>query len=275
MLSNAVHTHDHYLENGEHVVSGEVKTSLIGDWLRRGWNDMARAPGISLFFGAVMMVSVMAVFYTYSNQPVMMLKTMTLFIMLTPFLATGLYYAAMKIENGKKPHLVDAMTAWRTNVTDIALFALALGVIIAIWFRMMPLIIGVIKSNGLLIVDPSQGLQGFLFSDMGIQFLATFFVGSAIVSLFVFAISVITMPLLLKDKNVGAISAMVLSFQVVMENKTTMLAWAAVIGALLTIGLFSFGIGMLIVMPLLGYASWHAFNDLVEIDEETPAINPS
>ena len=275
MLTSAVHTHDHYLENGEHVVSAEVPVNRIGTWLQKGWYDMAHAPGLSLFFGAIMMVSVLAVYFAYSNQPVMIFKTATFFIMLSPFLATGLYYTAMKVEQGQKPSLLDAVTSWRTNLTDIALYALALGVIVAIWGRIVPLIAAVVSSNNLLIVDPNLGLEGFLFSSTGVEFLAAFFVASSIVALFVFSISVVTIPLLLKDKNVGAISAMVLSFQVVMENKKVMAAWALTIGTLLTVGIMSFGLGMLIVMPLLGYASWHAFNDLVEIEEEQPAINPS
>lgn len=275
MLSSAIQTHDHYLENGEHVVSAEVPVNRIGTWLQKGWYDMAHAPGISLFFGAIMMASVLAVYFAYNSEPIMMFKIATFFIMLSPFLATGLYYTAMKVERGQKPSLSDAVTSWRTNLTDIALFALALGIVVAIWGRIVPLIAAVVSSDNLLIVDPALGLEGFLFSNAGVEFLGVFFIASSIVALFVFSVSVITIPLLLRDQNVGAISAMILSFQVVMENKKTMAAWALTIGALLTVGILSFGIGMLIVMPLLGYSSWHAFNDLVEVDEEYPAINPS
>ena len=151
---------------------------------------------------------------------------------------------------------------------------MTLGVIIAIWGRIVPLIAAVVASDNLLIVDPNAGLEGFLFSSTGIEFLIAFFIASSVVALFVFTISVVTIPMMLRDQSVGAISAMVLSYQVVMENKATMAAWALTIGVLLSIGILSFGLGMLIVMPLLGYASWHAFNDLVEIEEEYPAINP-
>lgn len=275
MLNSAIHTHDHYLENGEHVVTAEVKSKCVKDWLLRGWNDMAKAPGISMFFGAIMALSVYMVYFAYQSQPFMMFKVATFFIMLSPFLATGLYYTAMKLEQGEKPSLSNAIFSWRSNLTEIALFALALGIIVAIWGRIVPLIISFVTSDNLIIVDPALGVQGFLFSSTGVEFLSVFFVLSSVVSLFVFAISVVTIPMLLKDKNVGVISAMVLSWQVVMENKKIMAVWALTIGALLTVGIMSFGLGMFIVMPLLGYASWHAFNDLVEIDEDYPAINPS
>ena len=275
MLSSTAHAHDHHLENGEHVVSREVELSSIGEWLTKGWNDMARAPGISLFYGGILMLSVMLVAFSYASQPVAMFKLATFFVMLSPFLATGLYYAAMQLEQGRKPSLLQSMTAWKSNSTNIALYALALGVVIAIWGRIVPLIAAVVGSNNLLIVNPEAGLNGFLFSSTGLEFLAVFFVASSLVALFVFSISVTTIPMLLKDSKVGAISAMVLSYQVFRENTKVMLAWAATIGFMLTIGLLSFGLGMLIVMPLLGYASWHAFNELVEIEDDYPAINPS
>jgi uncharacterized membrane protein len=275
MLASTAHNHDHYLENGEHVISREVTLSSIGEWLTKGWNDMARAPAASLFFGAIMMLSVMAVAYSYASEPVAIFKLATFFIMLSPFLATGLYYVAMKLENGQKPTVANAMMAWKSNSTNIALYALTLGIVIAIWGRIVPLIAAVVKSNNLLIVDPDAGLNGFLFSQVGMEFLTLFLIASALVALFVFSISVITMPMMLKDKKVGVVSAMILSFQVFRENRKVMLAWAATIGVLLTIGLLSLGFGMLVIMPLLAYASWHAFNDLVVFDDEYPAINPS
>jgi Predicted integral membrane protein len=59
---------------------------------------------------------------------------------------------------------------------------------------------------------------------------------------------------------------MILSFKVVMENKLVMFVWALTIGAFLTLGLVTLGFAMILIMPLLGYASWHAFNQLIEFD---------
>lgn len=274
-MTHTTAVHDHHLESGEHIISKDASYADIGNWLKKGWYDIAHAPGISLFFGGVMMASVLMVYISYSAEPVMMFKIATFFVMLSPFLATGLYYVAKQLELGKKPDLFHAMTAWKTNSTNIALYALALGIIVAIWGRIVPLIAAVVNSNNLLIVDPSQGLNGFLFSSTGLEFLVFFTASASVVALFVFALSIVTIPLLLADRKVGAISAMVLSFQVFMENKGVMFAWALTIGALVTLGIVTLGVGMLVVMPLLGYASWHAFTDLIEIDDGAPAINPS
>ncbi|MBE0494596.1 MAG: DUF2189 domain-containing protein [Thiomicrospira sp.] len=269
MSNQAISTqqHDHYTEAGEHIISRDVKLSDIGRWLKNGWHDMAHAPGISMFYGLVMSLSVVLVFFAFQHQPIHMFTVATVFILLSPFMATGLYYTAQKLEQGNKPSLGESMVAWKENVSDIAFFAAALGVITAMWATFTPLLAAiVVGSSSLLIINPNMGIMGFLTSEVGLTFLAIFASIGLILSAFVFAISVVTIPLLLRDKKMGAVSAMILSFKIVMENKMVMAAWALVIGFMLTVGIMSLGLGMLIVMPLLGYASWHAFNDLVEID---------
>lgn len=258
--------HDHYTERGEHIITNEVALSDIGKWLKKGWIDMANAPNESLFYGLVMSLSVLMVYAAFRDNPVMMFKVATFFVLLSPFLATGLYAVSSQIHNGDRPNLIKSMFAWQRNTTDIALYAITLGVITAIWARITPLIAAIVESNSLLIVNPEAGVMGFLASEPGQAFML-YFVGAAIVlTAFVFSISVVTIPLLLADKNIGFISAMVISFKVTMENKKVMAAWALTIGAFVTLGIVTLGFAMLIVMPLLGYASWHAFKDLVEIE---------
>lgn len=259
------HLHDHYTDNGEHIVSKDAQLSDIGRWLSRGWQDLLQAPGASAFYGLIMAAAVMLVYAAYQAQPVMIFKTATFFVMLSPFLATGLYALSQQIQNGQSPKLLESMMAWRHNTTNFALFALSLGVIIAIWGRIVPMIAAIAQSDQLLIVNPEAGVLGFLGSQAGIDFVSYFMVLGALAAAFVFTISVVTIPLMLKDPKVGVISAMVLSYQVTMENKTVMTAWALTVGALVTLGLLTVGILMVVIMPLLGYASWHAFNDLIEV----------
>lgn len=260
------HVHDHVTEQGEHIISTDAKVGDVGSWLKRGWQDMAEAPGISMFYGAIMALSVLLVFLAFRNNPIHMFTIATVFVMLSPFLATGLYYTAQQLEAGKKPKLIDSMSSWRANAGDIGFYAAVLGVITAAWAIFTPLLAAIVaQSHGLLIVDPSLGLMGFVLSEAGVKFMAYFVVLAVALTAFVFTISVVTIPLLMKDKNIGAVQAMIISFQISMENKLVMAVWASVIAVLLAIAIFSIGLGMLIVMPLLGYASWHAFTDLVSI----------
>lgn len=266
-IQSHLHTHDHYTESGEHLISTEATFSDVGSWLKRGWMDIAHAPLVSLFYGLVMTLFVMTVYLFFQENPILMFTVATSFVMIAPFLATGLYFIAQQLEKGEAPDLVHSLTAWRQNVTEFALFAVALGVIIAIWSRITPLIAGIVKAQSLLIVDPDMGVMGFLTSDAGMQFLIAFMIIGAVVAAFAFAISVVTIPLLLRDQNIGVVSSMIISWKVVMENKAVMALWALTIGVLLAVGLLTLGLAMVVVMPLLGYASWHAFTDLVQIEE--------
>lgn len=260
------HLHDHYLENGEHLISHDAKVSDIGVWLKKAWDDIPNAPRLSLFYGFVMWFAILSVFLLFHQEPVWIFKLSTFFVMLSPFLATGLYYIAQQLEQGKRPTLRESIVAWCSNTSEICSFALALGLITAAWSLATPLIAALSQANSLLIVNPDEGLISFLKSEAGLNFMVFFMIGAVILSAFVFSISVITLPLLLKDPHVGVISAMILSFKVVMENKLVMFVWALTIGALLTIGLVTLGFAMILIMPVLGYASWHAFNQLIEFD---------
>lgn len=260
-------TQDHYTESGEHIVSRGRSVSDIGTWLKKGWMDMAHAPAASLFYGAIMALSVILVYTSFRETPIMMFKIATFFVMLTPFLATGLYATSCQLSREEKPNLMSSMFAWRNNKAEFAFFALMLGVLIAIWSRITPLIAAIVESNSLLIIDPNQGVMSFLTSEAGQSFMAYFISGAVILSAVVFVVSVVTIPLLLRDRNIGVISAMILSVKVVMQNKLVMFVWALTIGSLVALGIVTFGLAMLVVMPLLGYASWHAFNDLVVVDD--------
>lgn len=261
-------THHHYTESGEHIVSKDAKINNISTWLRKGWEDMINAPVESTFYGLIMMLSVMSVFFAYRTEPLMMFKIATFFVILSPFLATGLYAISCQISRGERPDLVRSMTSWRRNPTEFVLFALILTMITAVWSIAVPLIGAIVNSNSLLIIDSSAGVSGFLMSDAGQTFLTFFILGALTLSAFVFAISVVTIPLLLRDAKIGVISAMILSFKVVMENKKVMAVWALLIALGLLLGIATNGLAMLVVMPLFGYASWHAFNDLIEVDDE-------
>lgn len=125
-----------------------------------------------------------------------------------------------------------------------------------------------VKSQSLVIVNPEMGTMGFMLSEAGIQFLIAFSLIGAVLGAFVFAISVVTIPLLLQDDKVDALNAMIVSFQVTMENKGTMALWALTIGILFSLGVVTGGLLMIVVMPLLGYASWHAYKELVSVEPQ-------
>lgn len=265
------HSHRHHTDmpKGETLISHEVQFNQIGDWLKKGWQDMAHAPLGSLFYGLASMFVIMLTMAFFQGSPPLMLIAGATFIFIMPFLAMGLYDLAYRLEKGMSPNFMRSLFAWRTNASNIALFALTLGGILSFWLMMAIVIAGGARSEALLIVDTSQGMLGFLTSEAGLVFLGGFFLLGIAVLALVFTISVVTMPLMLRDKKVAFISAMIMSYKVTMENKSVMAVWAITLGVLTTIGIVTMGIGLVVITPLLAYASWHAFKDLVEIRQES------
>jgi uncharacterized membrane protein len=85
----------------------------------------------------------------------------------------------------------------------------------------------------------------------------------------VFASSVITMPLLL-DRRINMMDAVLTSWQAVLANPVPLAIWAGILMALTVIGILSALAGLLLVVPLLGHASWHAYRDLVDASALEP-----
>ena len=101
------------------------------------------------------------------------------------------------------------------------------------------------------------------FSGSGLTFLAIFTLVGAVMAAIVFSISVVSIPMLL-DRKIDFITAVLTSLSAVRANPAPMALWAALIATFTGIGLVTFYLGLVITLPLIGHATWHAYRDLVE-----------
>ena len=109
-------------------------------------------------------------------------------------------------------------------------------------------------------------LSGFLEQVLSLEnfeFLGVYFGIGLIFATIVFAASVVSIPLML-DRNQDAISSMLASFGALLRNPGAMIVWASLIVGLTIIGFLTFHVGLVVMMPLVGHASWHAYRDLIE-----------
>ena len=130
----------------------------------------------------------------------------------------------------------------------------------AIWARASLVVFAMFYTQEL----PS--LSGFLtqvVSLENLEFLVVYFGVGSIFALLVFAVSVVSIPLML-DRNQDAITSMLASLRALMLNPLPLLVWAALIVTLTLIGFLSFHIGLVVMMPVVGHATWHAYRELVE-----------
>lgn len=223
-------------------------------WLKAGWHDFARAPAIGLFYGLCFVLMGWALVGTFQRAPEYTLALSAGFLLLGPFLCLGLYHASRQLEQGRKPSLLASLTAWRVSSAQLAIFAAVLLVLEMLWGR-AAMIVFAISFEG--VPDFSGPLSSFLteeFITFGIVYTAV----GAIFAGLIFAISVVSMPMIL-DRSVDAVSAGLLSMRLVATQPGVMWLWAALIGLLSLVAMLPGFVGLLVVAPVLGHASWHAY----------------
>ena len=185
------------------------------------------------------------------------------FFMLAPLAAAGLYEVSRRREQGLDTGLDEAMAGFHRNGGQIALIGVVLLLINLVWVRIAGLLFSLFFGLNFapsLAELPLRMLQSeaFLpFIIIGTGFGALLAAGS-------FAVSVISIPMLV-DRDVSVLEAVSVSLRVVRENPRAMALWAGLIVLFTGLALVPFFLGLVVAMPLIGHASWHAYRDLVEV----------
>ncbi|HRD66941.1 MAG TPA: DUF2189 domain-containing protein [Candidatus Competibacter sp.] len=234
------------------------------EWLGAGWKDLWRAPAVSVPYGLLFVVMGYALVYLAITRFQYTLALTTGFLLAGPFLSMGLYDISRRLEAGKVPTLSLALTSWQHNTLPILLFGLLIGLLMIVWARLSALLFGLIVAGGSVTLDNS--VTELFFSGSGLTFLVVFTLVGGVIAAIVFAISVVSIPMML-DRKTDFITAVLTSLTAVRVNLAPMVLWAALIVIFTGIGLITFYLGLAIALPLIGHASWHAYRDLVESDD--------
>jgi uncharacterized membrane protein len=222
-------------------------------WLKAGWVDYLAARRQSLAYGILIVAcSYLLTYLVYSKGNIVLLfSLLTGFVMLGPILAFGLYDISCQLEKGRRPRLGHCWAQNKRHIRNELLFAILLLVILLVWARAASMV------HVFFPLGSSPSLAEWL------QFLA---VGSLVGSVFAglsFMISVVSLPMML-DRGTDAITAALTSFNAVLTNKLVMAFWALLILFLVGLGFATAFFGLAVVIPLIGFATWHAYRDTVE-----------
>jgi uncharacterized membrane protein len=174
-----------------------------------------------------------------------------LFVFAAPVLAMGLYAISAELERDEKPTLGSCFREERVRLGDAMIFSLILLVVGLLWLR---------AGAGVQVFHPVN-VEAPL-GDM-LRFLA---IGSAVGSVFAllcFAVSAFSLPMLL-DRCADGMTAVVTSVNAVLRNKPAMAVWIALILAAVLISFLTAFVGLIILMPLIGHATWHAYREVID-----------
>jgi uncharacterized membrane protein len=236
------------------------------DWLSRGWRDLCAVPAASLSYGAFFTVTAWIVLLVLSLLGASSLVPVlgAGFLLIAPLLAAGLYEMSRRLEKGEPVTMRAVFVACAPAIGRLGFFGVVLFFAFFIWVELAFLLLSLFLGE-VAVPDPSQFVQTALFTNAG---LALLFIGTltgGMLAAFVFALSSVAAPLLLV-KDVDAVTAMATSVRAASLNTGAMLLWAALIAGYMAIGLATLFVGLVVIFPLLGHATWHAFRDLVEVD---------
>lgn len=236
-----------------------IDTAAPLRWVGAGYRDFLAMPSASLFYGATL--ALMGYLLTNFYGGALGIAFTTGFLLVGPFLAIGLYDLSRQRAAGKQIRLATSLSAWNDNLPAIGFYAVILMLSLAVWARVSVVIIALFFPDG---VESFPALLAALrdSTDTWIFFLIYTLVGAGL-ALFTFATSAVSLPMLLDRKEVDAISAMIVSFNAIRVNTLPMIAWAAIIVALTAAGFVAWFIGLVVVLPIIGHATWHAYRECV------------
>jgi len=238
----------------------KIKASAIIGWLKAGIKDTRRGGLASLFYG-VFFAGAGLLMHTVIIKAYWLLAGLTTgFLLLGPFLAMGLYDLSRRMELGEPPKLAPTLTAWHQNLINVGIFAGVLVVVLLIWAR-SSMVIFALFFEGALPTFADVVLNVITFKQP--IFTLVYFTIGGLFAAFIFAVSVVAIPLM-ADRNTDAITAAIASLLAVARNPAQMLLWALCIVILVGIGFATSFLGLIITMPIVGHASWHVYRDLVE-----------
>lgn len=243
----------------------------LKDALRRGVDDFYAMPTHAMFLCVIYPVVgllLARLAFGYSVLP-LLYPLATGFALVGPLAALGLYELSRQREAGRTPTATRALDVVQSSsIGAIVALGLLLLVIFVLWIAVANALYiaefgyATPRSIGQFVRDVLTTRAGWslIIFGNGIGFLF---------AVLVLSISVVSFPLLL-DRDVGAAGALSTSIRAVWQNPIAMAAWGLIVAALLLLGSLPFFLGLTVVMPILGHATWHLYRKVVKADDSSP-----
>lgn len=231
----------------------QLKIQAPLNWLKLGWNDIKTAPKQSLTYGSIIVLlsyCISIMIWQFGGIGLLM-SILSGFIFLGPVLAIGLYSISCQIQEGMKPQLGYCFREGKRHLGNELVFAVILLVIFLVWAK---------AASTIHIFFPAE--SNATFSEYFI-FLSIGTITGAIFSGIIFCFSAFSLPMIM-DKKVDVVTAVITSINAVLRNKMVLFLWAVIVALIVVIGFATAFIGFVILMPLVGHATWHAYKETID-----------
>ena len=256
-------------ENPQQQSTGSVSHHTIADlqvvhlvhWLCAARADARAYPFISLFYGTCFWMMALLLGWLFQSSPEYVMSLASGCLLVGPFLAMGLYDVSRRRMRGQVARLWDSLFCWRLQMRSMGLLALVFLVLELLWGRASLVVFAVFFNTGL---PSTTGVVEAIFNPDNWEVIVAYVLVGGVFAAAVFATAVISIPMIL-DRDADAITAAIASMEVVVRNPGVMAAWGLLISSAIALALaLPWACGLLILGPLIGHASWHAYCTAVQ-----------
>ncbi|MDH5446583.1 MAG: DUF2189 domain-containing protein [Gammaproteobacteria bacterium] len=248
------------------VVSFESDISVYADcnkltlnspfgWLKKGWQDFRRAPWHSLTYGAIFSaIGWLLVLFSQISESYFLLGLFISLLIIGPALAFGLYDISQQLEQGKQPSFRHERKKAINEMGHELMLALMLSLVFLAMLILTSLVVNISTSSW------QSGVSAAIpMSD------TTFFIVALVFAGVLFCANSFALPMIL-DLDINADTAMTSSLHAVWKNRSAIALWALLVLGLSAVGFVTGLIGFVIIVPVLGYATWHAYRETINLN---------
>lgn len=239
---------------------GDLRAALAA-----GWDDFRAYPAFGLFFAAIYVVAGAFLYFALFawGEVAWLVPAAAGFPLLAPFIAVGLYEVSRRREAGLPMNWRSILGALHGRGDDQLLM---MGGFIFVGFTFW-----IILAHGIFAIFLAESGMGgksleFFLSGAAIMMMLVGGIVGALMALAFYAITVVSLPMLV-DRDVDFITAIIVSLATVRSNPVVLLTWAALIAAMLFLAMLPLFLGLLVVLPVLGHATWHLYRRSVSAAE--------
>jgi uncharacterized membrane protein len=241
-----------------HIDIRHVPARQAVEWLNRGWDDLKRIGAAGLAHGALIAILGGVLLMLGSTHLYLTAGAVTGYLLVGPIMTTGLCELARRREARESLGFDDSLSALTRNRDALLNFGGILALIAVLWFVLSAILLSALSAPAPSLAVALWGGSSMFTPSQLLGYIAC----GAVLAAIVFSVSVVSVPLII-DRHASAREAMRASVRVTLANLPAMLVWAGLIVGLTAIGFFTLLVGMVVVTPLLGYATWHAYRDLI------------
>jgi uncharacterized membrane protein len=229
-------------------------------WLARGWEDFTTNPGPSVAQGSILVALGWLILLMCSTQIDLFAAALSGFLLVGPVFGAGFYELSRLRASGQRATFDASLDGALKNGKSLARLGLLLAILVIAWVLISRLLF--VKAFGGTLPSVGDTFYQTIVDWDYYELLVIYMSTGAIFAMVAFIVSAVSAPMIF-DGAAETRTAILTSIKAVGTNPSAMIVWAGVIAGFTAIGFATFLFGLVIVLPVLGHSTWHAYRDLV------------